>query len=135
MGDTRRFHNKTAKGYPMPAKLTSLLLSNAETSPDDHVHPRLLEWVSTEGILKMVHYGIWLKSTAKRERLTLDELLHEELRVYEDHYGLKSELQVSTSKLRFYVNSMNVMNFSYLPSRTPSWELTEPLKKPTSHRP
>jgi hypothetical protein len=67
------------------------------TTKEDNVHPSLLDNVSTEKIIKLLKFGIWVKYQMRiNKSISFEDIISNELTLYQDDIGIKSELVVRT---------------------------------------
>jgi hypothetical protein len=58
---------------------------------NNNVHPSLLENVSIEGIIKLMHFGIWVDSKLKIEANTIEKIMKNELKLYKNDLGIRTD--------------------------------------------
>jgi hypothetical protein len=80
--------------YPLPAKLGKLFHIETMTSVDN-VHSSLLEDVTTESLLKLLKYKLWVDYQIRMNKSSnLEEVVKKELKLYENQLGMKNNTTV-----------------------------------------
>jgi hypothetical protein len=80
--------------YPLPAKLGKLLKRKTITH-DINVHPSLLDNVTTESIMKLLKFELWINYQIRSEKyLTANDIIRKELKMYQDNLGIKEDIVV-----------------------------------------
>jgi hypothetical protein len=81
--------------YPLPAKLGKLLDIETTTSADN-VHSSLLEDVTTERLLKLLKFGLWVDYQIRTNiSSNLEEVIKKELGMYKNQLRMKYNTTVS----------------------------------------
>jgi phosphotransferase system HPr-like phosphotransfer protein len=85
-----------ANTYPLPARLGKLI-KNEITTLDDNVHPSLLEDVTTESLMKLMKFQLWIAYQIRINKSTsAEEVMSKELNLYEHELGMKENRMVTT---------------------------------------
>jgi hypothetical protein len=80
--------------YPLPARLGKLIKIE-KTTLDDNVHPSLLENVTTESILKLLKFGLWVNYQIQSNKsLSAEDVIKNELKLYQHDLGIKEDIVV-----------------------------------------
>jgi hypothetical protein len=87
-------HN--ANTYPLPARLGKLIKIEG-TTLDDNVHPSLLENVTTEKLMKLMKFQLWIAYQIRINKSTsAEEVIGKELKLYEQELEIKENRKVTT---------------------------------------
>jgi hypothetical protein len=81
--------------YPLPAKIANLLKMQTMTK-DDNVHPSLIEDASTESIMKLMKFGLWVDYQIKiKKSNNVKEVISKELEMYQNDLGILENITVT----------------------------------------
>jgi hypothetical protein len=84
----------TAITYPLPARLGKLIKIEP-TTPKDNVHPSLLEYVTTERLMKLVKFPLWIAYQIRINKSTsAEEVITKELKLYEHELVMRENRMV-----------------------------------------
>jgi hypothetical protein len=76
------------------------LLKKETTTKSDNVHPSLLDNVTTESLMKLMKFGLWVNYQIKMKKsITVEEVLRKELKMYQDELKTKDNITVMTTLL------------------------------------
>jgi hypothetical protein len=79
--------------YPHLGNIAKLISIGAHVTPEQNVHPSLIEHSSTESLIKMMRFGLWMDHKM-RENPSLGQvdIIRGELKLYENYLGIHSVL-------------------------------------------
>jgi hypothetical protein len=85
--------------YPLPEKLGNLLKKGL-TTKSDNVHPSLLDDVTTESLMKLMKFGLWVNYQIRMKKShTIEEVLRKELKLYKNELKTNDNITVITTSL------------------------------------
>jgi hypothetical protein len=71
------------------------LLKTKTTTSNSNVHPSLLENVTTESILKLLKFGLWVNYQIQSNKsLSAEDVIKNELKLYQHDLGIKEDIVV-----------------------------------------
>jgi hypothetical protein len=97
--------------YPLPARLGKLI-KNEPTTLDDNVHPTLLEDVTTERLVKLLKFPLWIAYQIRiNNSISVEEVISKELKLYAHELGIKGNIMVTTHCIlvKFQISNYNLI--------------------------
>jgi hypothetical protein len=75
---------------------------------DDNVHPSLLKDVTTEGLLKLLRFELWVDYQTRNKSISKKEVIEKELQLYKNSLELREDFQAMSTY--FYPNPVEQVN-------------------------
>jgi hypothetical protein len=81
------------------------------TVPQYHVHPSLLKNVTTESILKLLKFGLWVNHQLNNKSQSLKEVIKKELELYKHELPMRWKTNIKAKEP--FQESITVSNYIF----------------------